>query len=73
MKSRSKKINELKTKKLWAAAHYVAVEIKQDGSEEELIRILVDAGIDLSAKTKERKTVMIVACEHRKKMWSVIW
>ena len=45
----------------------MAVEIKQDGSEEELICILVDAGIDLSAKTEERKTVLIVACEHRNK------
>ncbi|XP_078339911.1 uncharacterized protein LOC111109581 isoform X1 [Crassostrea virginica] len=66
-KSAGKKIIDLKTKTLWTAAHYVAVEIKQDGSEEELIRILVDAGIDLNAKTEERKTVLIVACEHRNK------
>ena len=65
LKSTGKNINDLKTKTLWTAAHFVAVEIKQDGSEEELIRILVDAGIDLAAKTKERKTVLIIACEHR--------
>ena len=67
LKSSGKNINDLKTKELWTPAHYVAVEIKQDGSEEELIRLLVDAGIDLTAKTKERKTVLIVACEHRNK------
>nr|XP_022301467.1 ankyrin repeat domain-containing protein 50-like [Crassostrea virginica] len=67
LKSSGKNINDLKTKTLWTPAHYVAVEIKQDGSEEELIRILVDAGIDLTAKTEERKTVLIVACEHRNK------
>ena len=65
LKSTGKNINDLKTKTWWTPAHYVAVEIKQDGSEEELIRILVDAGIDLAAKTEERKTVLIVACEHR--------
>ena len=67
LKSTGKNINDLKTKTLWTAAHFVAVEIKQDGTEEELIRILVDAGIDLAAKTMERKTVLIVACEHRNK------
>ena len=67
LKSTGKNINDLKTKTLWTAAHFVAVEIKQDGSEEELIRILVDAGIYLTAKTEERKTVLIVACEHRYK------
>ena len=65
--SQGKNINELKTKRWWTPAHYVAVEIKQDGSEEKLIRILVDAGIDLTAKTEERKTVLIIACEHRNK------
>lgn len=32
---------------MWTAAHCVAVEIEQDGSEEELIRILVEPGIDI--------------------------
>ena len=66
LKSAPEIVNKVSTN-LWTAAHYVAVEIKQDGSEEELIRILVDAGIDLKAKTEERKTVLIVACEHRNK------
>ena len=65
--SQGKNINELKTKRWWTPAHYVAVEIKQDGSEEKLIRILVDAGIDLTAKTEKGQTVLIVACEHRNK------
>ena len=65
LKSIKININEMKTKKLWTPAHYVAVEIKQDGSEEDLICILVEAGIDLTAKTEERKAVLIVACEHR--------
>ena len=66
LKSTGKNINDSKTK-TWTAAHYVAVGIKQDDTEEKLIRILVDAGIDLAAKTEERKTVLIVACEHRNK------
>lgn len=43
------KINKVNDK-LWTAAHYVAVEIQENGKEKELIRILVDAGIDLNAK-----------------------
>lgn len=49
----------------WTAAHYVAVEIKQDGSEEKLIRMLVKSGIDLQAVTTDKLTVLGVACEHR--------
>ena len=67
LKSANKNINDLKTKTLWTAAHYVAVEIKQDGTEEKLFEILVEAGIDLASKTEERKTVLTVACEHRNK------
>ena len=66
LKSTPHKINKV-TKKRWTAAHYVAVEIKQDGTEEELIKILVDAGIDLKAKSDEGKTVLTVAIEHRNK------
>lgn len=50
---------------MWTAAHCVAVEIKQDVSEEELIRILVEAGIDIKSATVDRCTVLTVACEHR--------
>lgn len=50
---------------MWTAAHCVVVEIKQDGSEEELIRILVEAGIDIKSATVDRCTVLTVACEHR--------
>lgn len=49
----------------WTAAHYVAVEIKQDGTEEKLIRMLVKSGIDLQAVTTDGLTVLGVACEHR--------
>ena len=49
----------------WTAAHYVAVEIKQDGSEEELIRILEEAGVDLKSLSRQGKTVFKVAVEHR--------
>lgn len=50
---------------MWTAAHCVAVKIKQDGSKEELIRILVEAGIDIKSATDDRCTVLTVACEHR--------
>ena len=50
---------------LWTAAHYVAVEIKQDGTEEELIKILVEAGINLKSQSNLGKTVLTVAFEHR--------
>ena len=50
---------------LWTAAHYVAVEIKQDGTEGEIIRILVKAGIDLESQSNLGKTVLTVAFEHR--------
>lgn len=50
---------------MWTAAHCVAVKIKQDGSKEELIRILVEAGIDIKTATDDRFTVLTVACEHR--------
>lgn len=66
LKSTPHKINKV-TRKYWTAAHYVAVEIKQDGTEEKLIKILVDAGIDLQAKSDEGKTVLTVAIEHRNK------
>lgn len=58
--------SQIKTKK-WTAAHYVAVEIKKDGAEEELISLLVQGGIDLKALTSDRLTVLGVACEHRNK------
>lgn len=51
----------------WTAAHYVAVEIKQDGTEENLIRMLVKSGIDLEAVASDGLTVLGVACEHRNK------
>lgn len=49
----------------WTAAHYVAVEEKHDGTEKNLIRILVNGGIDLYATTVDGLTVLGVACEHR--------
>nr|XP_022297019.1 uncharacterized protein LOC111106580 isoform X2 [Crassostrea virginica] len=66
LKSTPQKLNKVNDK-LWTAAHYVAVEIQQNGKEEELIRILVEAGLDLKAKSDEGKTVLTVACEHRNK------
>lgn len=64
LKVEAKHINK-RTKRMWTAAHCVAVEIKQDGSEKELIRILVKAGIDIKSATDDRCTVLTVACEHR--------
>nr|XP_022299685.1 serine/threonine-protein phosphatase 6 regulatory ankyrin repeat subunit C-like isoform X2 [Crassostrea virginica] len=64
LKSAPEMVNKPSTN-LWTAAHYVAVEIKQDGSEEELIRILVRAGIDLKSQSNHGKTVLTVAFEHR--------
>lgn len=64
LKSDRNLINK-KTKKLWTAAHYVAVEIKQDGSEEKLICILVESGMDITSVTIDNYTVLTVACEHR--------
>lgn len=49
----------------WTAAHYVAIEVKEDGKEEELIRILVNSKIDLKAVSIDGLTVLGVACEHR--------
>ncbi|XP_078339593.1 uncharacterized protein LOC111107389 [Crassostrea virginica] len=57
-------VNKPSTNK-WTAAHYVAVEIKQDGSEEELLGILVEAGINLKSQSNLGKTVLTVAFEHR--------
>lgn len=51
----------------WTAAHYVAVEERHDGTEETLIRTLVDGGIDIYATTVDGLTVLGVACEHRNK------
>ena len=64
LKSVPQKLNKVTTG-LWTAAHYVAVEIQQNGTEEDLICILEDAGIDLKIKSKEGKTVLTVAFEHR--------
>lgn len=47
------------------AAHYVAVEERHDGTEETLIRTLVDGGINIKATTVDGLTVLGVACEHR--------
>lgn len=58
-------INSRGSLKGWTAAHYIAVEIKQDGTEENLIRMLVESGIDLKAVTTDGLTVLGVACEHR--------
>lgn len=49
----------------WTAAHYVAVEEIHDGTEETLIRTLVDGGINLHATTVDGLTVLGVACENR--------
>lgn len=49
----------------WTAAHYVAVEERHDGTEETLIRTLVDGGINIKATTVDGLTVLGVACEHR--------
>lgn len=66
LKSTPQKLNKVNDK-LWTVAHYVAVEIQQNGKEEELIRIPVEAGLDLKAKSDEGKTVLTVVCEHRNK------
>lgn len=51
----------------WTAAHYVALEERHDGTEETLIRTLVDGGINMKATTVDGPTVLGVACEHRNK------
>ena len=64
-KSDTRKINK-KTNKGWTAAHYVAVEIQQNGTEEILIDILNKVDKDLlKAQTNDGYTVLTVACEHR--------
>ena len=49
----------------WTTAYYEAVEIQQNGTEEELIGTLVDAGIYLKSASKQGKPVITVACGHR--------
>lgn len=49
----------------WTAAHYIAIEIKEDVKEEELIRILVKNEKDLKAVSIDGLTVLGEACEHR--------
>lgn len=62
------KIINTKTKSnKWTAAHYVAVEIKEDGSEEKLIKLLHKGGLDLKHTTVDGYTVLGIACEHRNK------
>lgn len=62
------KIINKKTKlKKWTAAHYVAVEIKEDGSEEKLIKLLHKGGLALEHTTVDGYTVLGIACEHRNK------
>lgn len=51
--------------KKWTAAHYVAVEIKEDKSEEKLIELLHKGGLDLTYTTVDGYTVLGIACEHR--------
>lgn len=60
-------INKKTKTRGWTAAHYVAVEIKNDETEEKLINALVKADIDLNATTCDGNTVLGVACEHRNK------
>nr|XP_022300024.1 uncharacterized protein LOC111108435 isoform X1 [Crassostrea virginica]XP_022300025.1 uncharacterized protein LOC111108435 isoform X2 [Crassostrea virginica] len=64
LKSAPEIVNKVSTNR-WTAAHYVAVEIKQDGSEEEIIGVLVQAGIDLKSQSNLGKTVLTVAFEYR--------
>nr|XP_022296876.1 receptor-interacting serine/threonine-protein kinase 4-like isoform X2 [Crassostrea virginica] len=64
LKSAPHKLNKVSTNN-WTAAHYVAVEIQQDGTEEKLISILEEAGIDLKSLSEQGKTVLTVAFEHR--------
>lgn len=64
-KSYKRIINSQIKIKRWTAAHYVAVEIKKDGTEGELISVLVEGGLDLQALTADKLTVLGVACEHR--------
>lgn len=49
----------------WTAAHYVAVEIEEGEADEELIRILVQSGIDLQAVSTDGLTVLGVACQYQ--------
>lgn len=58
-------INSTGERRGWTAAHYVAVEERQDGTEKTLIRTLVKSGIDLKTTTVDKLTVLGVACEHR--------
>lgn len=60
-------INKPTKLKKWTAAHYVAVEIKEDGSEEKLIELLHNGGLDLEYTTVDGYTVLGIACEHRNK------
>lgn len=58
-------INKKTNTRGWTAAHYVAVEIKEDGTEGMLIEALVSGGINLEATNCDGNTVLGVACEHR--------
>lgn len=60
-------INKKTNNRGWTAAHYVAVEIKEDGTEGMLINALVSGGINLKATNCDGNTVLGVACEHRNK------
>lgn len=62
-----KMINKPTKLKKWTAAHSVAVEIKEDGSEKKLIELLHNGGLDLKYTTVDGYTVLGIACEHRNK------
>lgn len=59
------KFDKQEDEEIMDGGHYVAVEIKQDGSEEKLICILVESGMDITSVTIDNYTVLTVACEHR--------
>lgn len=67
MKKKSYKniINSVGEFRGWTAAHYVAIEERHDGTEETLIRTLVDGEINLHATTVDGLTVLGAACKHR--------
>ncbi|XP_062602684.1 putative ankyrin repeat protein RF_0381 [Saccostrea cucullata] len=57
-------INKKTTNQWWMAAHYIGVERKGDGSEEEIVDILFGYEADLSGKTKQGWSVLRIAMDH---------
>ncbi|XP_061178992.1 putative ankyrin repeat protein RF_0381 [Saccostrea echinata] len=57
-------INKETTNNKWMAAHYIGVEKKGDGSEEEIVDILLNCKAKLYKRTKQGWSVLDIAVDH---------